>query len=502
MLQTVQRTMEEQNMVLPQERLLVGVSGGADSVCLLLVLQALSKEQGFFLEAVHVEHGIRGEESLCDEQFVVELCRKLEVPLTCVHVDVPALVEETGMSVEEAARVLRYEAFSNLAKEKKAKLALAHHMEDNAETVLFQMLRGSSITGLCGMQPKRWDKDGVEYIRPLLFVHRKEIEDYLALHGQSYCTDSTNQELEYSRNYLRNVVLPELTQVNEQAVTHINQTAEKLSVIRDFLDTETRKAWECLLERKASFVNHNIGRDELEPAVRLHIPTLLDFHAAVQREIILRAIATVSGSRKDLSSVHVTEVLELCQKQSGREVHLPYDVVARREFDWICLDCGGRKHMEAGSSCVPKAQLQECGKELEVSGEALETIAFSKEALEVALGEPEELLRIKVFSYNGKSAEIPKKPYTKWLDYDKIKEGFCIRTRKERDYFISDTLGHHKKLKTYFIDEKISASKRDRMWLLAQDSQVLWLIGGRISEHIKVTEKTKQIVEIEYRGGR
>ena len=108
---------------------------------------------------------------------------------------------------------------------------------------------------------------------------------------------------------------------------------------------------------------------------------------------------------------------------------------------------------------------------------------------------------MKVFSYDSSSMEIPKKTYTKWLDYDKIKQGFCIRTRRNGDYFIGDALGHHKKLQNYFVDEKVSIEKREKMWLLAQDSCVLWLIGGRISENLKVTEDTKFVVELEYIGG-
>lgn len=479
MLQTVQKMMVELNMAAAGECLLAGVSGGADSVCLLLVLKELEAQMGFCLEAVHVEHGIRGEESLRDEQFVVELCEKYKIPLTCVKVDVPTYSKKQGMSVEEAARVLRYEAFSSIAREKKAKVVLAHHMEDNAETILFQMLRGSSITGLCGMQPVREDEYGVVYIRPLLRIHRKEIEEFLAVRGQIFCTDSTNQELEYSRNYLRGVVMPQLEQVNEQAVNHINGTAQRLEDIRDFLALETEKAWEQVTGN-SSVLLQGVS------VLKLHINILESLHPALQKEVVLKAIAEVAGSRKDIAAVHVKDVLELCRKQSGRKIQLPYQVAVKRDFDTLVV------------------YKDSCEKETiwtQITASDLETILLSQEVMEVSLGEAGERLLIKVFPNHGKSAEVPKKAYTKWLDYDKIKQGFCIRTRQSGDYFIGDTLGHHKKLKNYFVDEKISAMERDRMWLLAQDSLVLWLIGGRISEHVKVTEQTKIIVELEYQGG-
>lgn len=481
MLQTVQKTMVELNMVEAGDCLLAGVSGGADSVCLLLLLKELEPVLKFSLEAVHVEHGIRGAESLRDEQFVVDLCKQHEIPLTCMKVDVPAYSKENSMSLEEAARVLRYEAFSTVAEKKHAKVALAHHMEDNAETILFQMLRGSSLTGLCGMRPLREDVAGVVYIRPLLRVHRKEIEDMLAVRGQAYCTDSTNKELEYSRNYLRNVVLPQLTQVNEQAVAHINGTAERLENIRDFLMQESEKAW-------AEVVTSTLCENAEKRRVCLSIEALTTLHPALQKELVLKAIAEAAGSRKDIAAVHVADVLDLCRKQSGKEIRLPYQVVAKRDFDTLVI----YKNTDNGEEATAWT---------EISENALAALYTSGEILEVPLGKPNEFLRMRVFPYHGKSAKLPKKTYTKWLDYDKIKQGFCIRTRQSGDYFIGDSSGHHKKLKSYFVDEKISVTEREQMWILAQESLVLWLIGGRISEHMKVTEQTNAIIEIEYQGG-
>ena len=161
MFQKVQKYMMELNMVSSEDTLLVGVSGGADSVGLLLLLHSLQEQMHFHLEAVHVEHGIRGEESVKDADFVEELCKRMQIVCHKVSVDVPAYCKAHAVGVEEGARLLRYEAFAKLAKERQAKIVLAHHMEDNAETILFQMARGSSLTGLCGMSPIRIDEDGV-----------------------------------------------------------------------------------------------------------------------------------------------------------------------------------------------------------------------------------------------------------------------------------------------------------------------------------------------------
>lgn len=491
MLHKVQRKMEELNMVSLQDTILVGVSGGADSVCLLMVLVELRKDMGFSLEAVHVEHGIRGQESVADADYVEDLCARMQVPCTRVSVDVPRFASEHGVGTEEAARLLRYEVFARLAQEKGAKVALAHHMEDNAETMLFQLVRGSSLTGLCGMQPIRTDEDGVVYIRPLLSLHRAELEQYLTARGVGWRTDSTNEEVEYSRNFLRKMVVPQLAKLNEQAVAHMNKTAEDLREVRDFLEQETDRAWACCAQTAARGVADGDGVQDpsLESReVRIDIEGLTQFHPAIQKELILRAIVFVAGSRKDIGTIHVEDVRKLCNRQSGKEVHLPYGVAAKREFGKIRVAC-----KDDGES--------ECSTERTISPKELEEIAFSKEALVIPLRGNGERICLRVFSYDGKSDEIPKKSYTKWLDYDKIKQGFCIRTRKAGDYFVSDAAGHHKKLKDYFVDEKIPSDKREQMWLVAQDSLVLWLVGGRISEHVKVDEYTKQIIELEYQGG-
>lgn len=495
MLQKVRKTMEELHMVSGGETILAGVSGGADSVCLLLMLEKLQQVMGFKLESVHVEHGIRGQESREDAAFVEKLCREHGIPLHMIEVDVPGYSAQTGKGVEEAARELRYRAFASL----NGKIALAHHMEDNAETILFQLVRGSGVKGLCGMQPIRVDEDGVVYIRPLLQLHRSEIEEYLEAEGQAYCTDSTNLELDYSRNFLRNVVLPQLAQVNAQSVEHINAAAGRLREVWEYLETETDRVWEELVHIEA------------DGGLRIATEELLELHPAMQKELLLRAIATVGGRRKDVTAVHVEDVLELCRKQSGRKLALANDVCAVREFGDICLV--KRESEETVASTVKEDvgeshDVKRGSDRVEVTADMLQELCMSGQPLVIPVGTKGECLRIRISpnerqGRNEVSAiEIAKKPYTKWLDYDKIKQGFCIRTRQTGDYLIGDAAGHRKKLKQYFIDEKIPVGRRETMWLLAQESLVFWAVGGRISEHVKVTADTKTIIELQYDGGK
>lgn len=474
MLQELQKRMKELHMVAPGDRVLVGVSGGADSVCLFVALKELQKALDFSMEVLHVEHGIRGEESKVDARFVADLCEEYGVNYQICEVDVPAFATEKGLGFEEAARLLRYEVFETLAKEKDAKIALAHHKEDNAETILFQMVRGSSLAGLCGMQPVRTSESGVCYIRPLLSFHRAQIEAFLGQRGLSWRQDSTNVDMAYSRNFLRGSVIPQLEQINAQAVAHINQTAEHLSEVQEYIEFETERLWK------------NIA--SVEAAMVLDAKKLLDLHPMMQRQIAYKAIVMAAKKKKDITSTHVADFLSLCKGQSGRRISLPYGVVAQKEFDKVrVLVCQEEFHEE---------------NVYELSQETLKELLESGREKRIPIGNAGEAIRCRVFEKNKETLEIPRKTYTKWLDYDKIKKGFCIRTRRSGDYFISDANGHHKKLKSYFIDEKIPLAEREKCWLLAQDNEVLWIIGGRIGENVKVLQETKCVFEITYDGGK
>lgn len=485
MLVKVQKNLEKFNIlpVTDQKQVLIAaVSGGADSVCLLLILSELKSRLGFELEVIHVEHGIRGEESQKDAVFVENLCKMLSVKCHMVHVDVPAFCRQQGIGEEEAARILRYQAFREYALLRNGKIVLAHHMEDNAETVLFQMLRGSSLTGMCGISPLREDEQGVVYLRPLLDIRRSEIEAYLETVGQSYCTDSTNLETEYHRNYIRKDIIPRLTEINSAAVPHISQTAARLGEVRDFLKEETQKAIARLVRREEKMILDIVGFAELHPAL--------------QKEVVYELISKIAGSKKDITSTHVEEVLSLLSSQSGKQVALPYRVVVRRSFDTIVFE---KKTEDANRKTIQDGSDEEKG--LRISEEILENWKANGLPVSLPLSEKGEQFVVKIFSYSGNEEEIPKKPYTKWFDYDKIKRGFCIRNRENGDFLINDMEGHRKKLKSYFIDEKIPLEQRGTMWLLAQDSLVLWVVGGRISEHIKVDRDTKTVMEVHYIGG-
>lgn len=472
----------QNKMIQPGSCVIAALSGGADSVCMLLLLKKLSRELDFTLEAVHVEHGIRGEESRKDAEFAMNLCKKLDITCHMHPVDVPVYAKRTGLGLEEAARILRYAAFEEEAGKYKAdgqtvSVAVAHHQEDNAETVIFQMLRGSGVKGLTGIHPVS-GKNSVTYIRPLLFASRADIEAYLKENGQEFVTDATNSDTAYSRNRLRHDVFPIFAQINDRAVEHINESARQLESMYDFFTGQLQAACDEAIYRE-------------NDTVVLRIDVFKRLHHALQSGVARECIHMAAGRLKDIGSTHIAKLIELAGMQSGRSIDLPYGVTAVRSYDRIILS---KQENYAGKNCGDATA------EIIISESELSQIAVSGTEKKIPL-ENSSYITLKVSCFNGKMDEIPKKPYTKWLDYDKMKKGFEIRRRRAGDYIVVDDQGHRKKLKAFFINEKVPSEQRDRLWLIAQDSLIQSILGGRSGQSALVTPQTKEVLEITFYGG-
>lgn len=446
---------EAYDMIGKGERIIVGVSGGADSVCLLFVLKKYQKKRPFFLEAVHVEHGIRGEESLKDAAFVEKLCESLEVPFHLERVDVKALAKKEGLSEEEAGRVARYRAFEKWRKQTGAKgVAVAHNANDQAETILWNLIRGSGLRGMGGMQPV----NGC-IIRPLLGCKREEIEQWLFEQGISYRTDRTNLEQTYTRNRIRLRVLPYLEQeLNAGAVEHIVMAGERL-----------RKAEACL-ERRTLELAKEIGR-VLEGEAWLDREALVREEEILQEYLIRWAVRSCGSGLKDITAGHIRDLRKLAASRSGSRLDLPGELWGLCSGRWLKLIC-------------------------KEEGEPLQPLPVPV-ALPGRTCWGDFYLDARVEAYRGEN--IPEKKYTKWLDYDTIKDTIWLRGRKSGDFFVTNSGGGHKKLKKYFIDQKIPVEERDHIPLLAAGSHILWCVGGRISEGCKVTKDTDRVLVVEIR---
>lgn len=475
MIEKVAEYIKQWHMIEPGDCVIAGLSGGADSVCLCCVLLELSERMKFSLRVVHVEHGIRGEESIRDARFVEQFCKEHGLECVVHQVNVPEYAKSHRIGEEEAARVLRYEVFRKEAdKTAGSRIALAHHMEDNAETMLFQMARGSGMDGLCGIRPVRQEKN-ITYIRPLLVVSRQEIELELLRRNQPYCMDATNDNLAYCRNRIRHNILPELTKVNAQAVAHLNQTAERMRELRDYMD-----------EQLADAENRVVTEDS--DGVSLHVNPLMKLPHILQTGIVRNALAKAAGVKRDLETCHIEAVLELAGKQSGRSIDLPKRLTAERSYDSIRI----RKRMQTDSGVATESMISE---------QMLANVAQTGLSEVVRIGGQDNRFTMRVFPFDGNLSEIPQKMYTKWFDYDKIKIGFSIRTRRNQDFFVMDAEGHRKKLADYFINEKIPAAERGKILLIANGNEILWVVGWRMGRTAQVERETRMILELIYEGG-
>ena len=470
MFQKVFSFVKENHMIEAGDEILAGVSGGADSVCLFFLLQRMQKEIPFHLTVMHINHSLR-QTADRDEAFVENLCEKYKVTFVKEKVNVPLLIKEKGLSVEEAARIARYDAFAKqaqLIKEKTkttVKLAVAHHENDQAETVLFHLFRGCSLTGLRGMMPVR-EEEKFTVIRPLLCIRREEIEDFLDKQGLVYMTDETNMDNQYSRNRIRNEMLPMAEQfICQGSVSHIARTAQDVAQAQDFLDSICQREYESA-----------VATDEGIVKIQCH-----DFHKKhdyLKQEILYRAISQLAGVKKDLARVHIEALFRLFDSQVGRQIDLPYGICARKTYEWVELY---RKDMREAS---PKNQ--------ERTEILLEIPGITSLSQKISI-------KARIFPYDN-TQEIPKKQYTKWFDYDKIKKCLVVRNREGADYFYIDE--HHKKLvKDYMVNEKIDRAVRDELLLVCEGNHMVWMPGYRISAYYKVNNETERVLELSYVGG-
>lgn len=447
--------------------IIAAVSGGADSMCLLEILRELRTKAGFQLRVLHVHHGLR-ESAEGDLEYVAGYCEAAGIPFEAVRVDAAGYAAENGLSVEEAARHLRYEALKRAAErwdsenspksdcaERQNKenaprpgnmycrIAVAHHLEDQAETVLFNLARGSRLRGLRGMLPVNG-----RIIRPLLECSRGEIEEFLRERGIAWREDETNEDVRFARNLLRREVMPLLERINAGAAQHIAKAAEEAAETEEFLRIETGKAMKACRETqednsaRAERDSQNIVNQQ-SPII-ISIPILLKEPPLIVRRVVYEAIAEAAGRKKDLRDVHVQDVLKLAQKNRNGRLDVFGGVQVEKVYDRLIFSAtvepappfDRRWPMDAGEySC-------------------------------------------RVFDFDGNLAAVSRKQYTKWFDYDKIGAFPSFRTRREGDRITIDESGRSKSIARYMIDAKIPAELRGRIVLPAAGKEILWVPAG------------------------
>lgn len=422
------------------DRVGVGFSGGSDSVALLSVLAKLSKVLNFRITAIHINHGIRGAEALRDQQFAENFCKNIGIDLVVKNVDAIKYSKQNKLTLEEGARVLRYDCFKKIKEELGlTSIALAHHLSDQAETILMHIGRGSGLNGLVGMT----EKSGY-YIRPMLNVTKDEIMNYITKNNLKYVTDSTNNCVDYTRNFMRQNVVFEMQKVYPKLCENLYKLSKKVQEENDFLDSLIKKTW----------IKQVPGGVEI-------LETVATIESVLKNRVIIKALK-IMGASVDIEEKHIKMIAELFEKQVGKSVNLPNGVVAIRKYTGISI----------------------------IFEESIKNIDFKAE---FKLGET------KFNDYVIHIKEIKKEEIKfgegLYIDPDRVPSGAFWRMMEEGDV-IQKFDGRTRKLKQFLVDKKIDSRKRNSMPLLMYGSKCLVAFGVEISSMVAVLEDSKRVVKI------
>jgi len=458
---TTQKFINNYALLEQGDKILVAVSGGPDSVALLHLLLALQKKYDLTLILAHLEHGIRGEESKNQASFVHQLGERLGLNCIIHYTDVPQLQKISKGSLEETARVARYRFLQETAYTIQAnKIALGHTANDQAETLLMRLLRGAGIDGLSAMRPTRGKNPAL--IRPLLNSFRREILAFLDDQNIAFCLDSTNLELSCLRNKIRLQLIPLLgKEYNPQILSTLHRTASILGEEKEWMAFEVKKNLQkCLFQ-----INKN--------CLCLNLHTFSFFPLALQREVLRQAIQHVRPSQYKIDFTKVSQVLQwLKQNQPVGMMSLSPALHLRKQPGKLWI---GEKKPDV------QPRTKTFSYQINIPGETQVPELNLRILTEII--EPSDL---------SKNVD-PEKAY---LDFDRLCLPLYIRTRKTGDRFQPFGLQGTKKLKKFFIDAKIPREKRGEIPIISSEKEIVWVLGMRIADQFKVTQKTKKILLI------
>lgn len=434
MLSEIIKTIEKYSMLDLKDKVIIGLSGGADSVCLLHNLLALRDRYGIAVIAVHVNHCLR-KAAEADEKFVRTVCRDLNLPLEVYRVSVRDLAKEKGLSLEAAGRLARYDSFEKAVKQHGAdKIAVAHHEGDNAETVLMNLIRGAGPRGLSGIPPTR----GI-IIRPLIHISREKIELYCHDNGLLYCTDETNLSDSYLRNKIRLRLIPELKEINPLVEESLLKTGLILREEDQYMDTLALEFYE-----KAK-VNS-------DPSL-LSIKELETQPDVMRRRIFRQACSRHNPALTNLSYEHCVKIMGIMRGATGKTLSLPGGIFVQKQYGCLAFLSSERLEDSDYAYDIP-----------------LDTFVFI----------PETGCYVTLSLKNIDKSEKWVNVYTKKISYDKIKSTIQVRNRRSGDKIYIRSIGGRKKLKDYFIDNKISRIERERIPLVAVGSEIIWILDEKL----------------------
>jgi tRNA(Ile)-lysidine synthase len=455
---------QQHHLVSGGEKLLVAVSGGPDSVCLLHILVGLQEELKVRLHVAHLNHQLRGTESEADADYVSDLGRQWGIPVTTERRDVKGYQKQQRLSLEEAAREVRYNFLTEVAGTIGAKrVAVGHTRDDHIETILLHLIRGAGTRGLRGLQPyTKWkSKTGsLIVIRPLLEISHQETEDYCHYHQLVPRLDASNLSLSPLRNRVRHQLLPLLQSYNPRIAEALLRTASIASDDIDFVDRETSRLEDRIAQQEGKTVILDRKRFDRLPST-------------LKRYLLRAAVEKLLGSAKDIEMRHIEEMIAALTKPAGKRLSLPGGLIFSLGYD-----------------------------QYQLATDMTSLSPFPKLAGEVQLNIPGQTLipgwRIEASIVDQKQM-TGKDDFTAYFDLSKTGDRLLVRSRRRGDRFQPLGLSQPKKVGEFMIDAKIPQAWRGRIPVVCLPEQILWVVGWRIDDRMKVSENTKQVLRLEFK---
>jgi len=460
---------KENSLVDTAERVLLAVSGGADSTALLYVMHVLKTENILSSDLVcaHINHQLRGADADVDEDFVTAQARDLKLTITTKKLDVRGFARKNKLSIETAARQMRIETLLNIAKAGNCNsIATAHHKNDNAETVLHRLVRGTGFRGLAGIWPTRLFADDIRFIRPLLSVTRDEIIEYLKKRNLKWRRDHTNADCTYTRNFIRHRLLPALQQdCTGSLVEQLSELAASSRKFYNMVCNCANKAWPQLTDCPAN-------------VLKLNLQMFLTHPVPVKVELVRRSLTAIGCGQRDLTRLHFQKILRLAEQNvGGRKIELPAGFVVRREY--------GNLIFARPETISPHDELIGNSTPLQVPGKT----KFGRFLIQAATLEADGN-RIEKFKTEENNC-------IECFDWDKVKLPLTVRSRKAGDRFWPLGLDAEKKIGKFLTAAKVPHHLRRKLLVIEDSEKIIWLWPIRISERTRVTNKTRKILQLQ-----
>ncbi len=501
---------QEYHLVSSRHRLLVAVSGGPDSVCLLHILVKLQDELGIKLHVAHLDHQLRGAESAADAQYVSDLAHRLGIPATIEQRDVKTYQTRQRISLEEAAREVRYAFLAQVARSIGAsRVAVGHTADDHIETILMHLIRGTGTRGLRGLEAStRWQS--VLIIRPLLEVSRQETANYCHRHKLMPRLDASNLSLSPLRNRIRQQLLPLLRSYNPQVAEALLRTARIAGDDLAYLDEEVAQLWDTVAQKQESVIILDKDR-------------FLELPPALKRHLLRAAIEMLLGNLKDIEMRHIEEIMTALSKPAGKRISLPGGLMFSIEYD--------RYLLAPDPAALSPFPILEAEFPLKIPGETWlsgwrieatiidPSVVKGKPGRAFAPLETITPLPLDKGSVKGRSpftnysSPSPSKErgtegvrlidnlFTAYFDLDKSGDKLVVRSRQPGDRFQPLGMSQPKKLGEFMIDAKIPHAWRQRIPLVCSPQHILWVVGWRIDDRVKVIDSTRQILCLKFKRG-